>query len=195
MPPELDLEKEKALILRVRRNERSAFDELVLAYRNRGFAIAYNFTGNPEDAKDVLQEAFIRVYTRIGDFREQSRFSTWFYRVVVNCSLDFLRRRKRVRSKELEPLTDEEGNMLEPVGDIGKPDPLRAQDSRAALEECLAQLPERQRTCFVLRHENELSCAEIARVLHCNVSTVKVHLFRATNALRVKLAAYLRKEV
>jgi RNA polymerase sigma factor (sigma-70 family) len=191
---EIDLEKEKTLILRVRQNQRSAFDELVAAFRNKGFAIAYGFVGNAEDAKDVLQEAFIRVYTRIGEFRGQSRFSTWFYRVVVNCSLDFLRRRKRVRSKETGFLFDEEGGILEPVSDAGKPEPLKAQESRRALEHCLSRLPDRQRTCFVLKHENGMSCAEIARMLRCNVSTVKVHLFRAVGALRVSLAEYMRKE-
>lgn len=183
---------ERELVERLRQGERPAFDTLVELYKNKGFAICYGLLGNVEDAKDILQEAFIKVYLNIKGFKEEAKFSTWFYRVAVNCSLDFLRRRK-VRSKVLQPaVVDEEGKEKE-VEDM-RYEPRRVilnQELAANLDKCIAELPKMQKLCFVLKHQNGLSNAEISRTLSCSISTVKVHLFRAVNNLRDRLSAYL----
>jgi RNA polymerase sigma-70 factor (ECF subfamily) len=151
--------------------------------------------GNPEDAKDVLQEAFIKVYTNIGSFKEEARFATWFYRIVVNCSLDFLRKKKTMRRLLTGPVMDEEGKEMEfPDPAPGTREHAACRDLEERLDTCLRLLPERQRACFILKHRNGLNNAQIARVLRCGVPTVKVHLFRAASALRVRMAGYLKEE-
>jgi len=104
--------EESVLIEEIKNGHRASFDNLVSLYRQRGLSIAYNMVGNLEDAKDVLQEAFIKVYLNIKKFREKARFSTWFYRIVVNCSLDFLRRRKKINRTFVSPLQDEDGQDI-----------------------------------------------------------------------------------
>jgi len=195
MSIEIDIEKEKTLILRMKQNERSAFDELVYLYRNKGFAVAYNFVGNAEDAKDVLQEAFIKVYLNIKKFKEQAKFSTWFYRIVVNCSLDFLRRRKTMRKVFTQNLLDEEGKVQQFEDKRYEPGKiLMNEELSSVLDNCILELPEKQKVCFILKHQNGLSNQEIAHVLKCTISTVKVHLFRAVRNLQEKLSAYLKTE-
>ena len=184
----VDSEREKALIERLRQGERPAFDALVEMYRNRGLNIAYSLVGNLEDAKDVLQEAFIKVYLNIKNFREESQFSTWFYRIVVNCGQDFLRKRKKTNRVFTQPLTDEEGKEQE-VPDLryGPIQVLTSEELSRNLDNCIAALPEKQRTCFILKHQNGLTNHEIARVIGCELATVKVHLFRAVKNLQDKL--------
>lgn len=185
---------ETKLIERIKQGERSSFDNLVTLYQQRGLNIAYNLVGNLEDAKDVLQEAFIKVYLNIKDFQGKSQFSTWFYRIVVNCALDFLRKRKKTKVVFTETFQDEEG----------KEERIEVADSRFEsarvvlskelslnLDNCIAQLPEKQRICFVLKHQNGLSTFEIAQILKCRPSTVKVHIFRAIRNLQKSLSVYL----
>lgn len=194
MVSQFDIEKEKLVVERIKQGERAAFDELVQVYRDRGFAIAYNLVGNPEDAKDILQEAFIKVYLNIKGFNSESKFYTWFYRIVVNCSLDFIRKRKAMRKTFTEPLLDEEGNEKEIPDSRYVPSKIVLSAELAAnLEDCIAKLSENQRISFVLKHQNGLSNQEIASVLKCSLSTVKVHLFRAVRALQDKLSSYVVK--
>jgi len=190
----LDREKEKALIERLKDGERAAFDDLVESYRSMGFSIAYNMAGNLEDAKDILQDAFIKVYLNIRKYREAGSFSTWFYRIVVNCSLDYLRKR-RVRSNiNFRPLTDEEGREIE-VADLDSEGHRQVlqEEFRHCINNCIAALPEKQKTCFILKHQSGFSCEEIAGTLGCSMSTVKVHLFRAVKNLQGKLGPYIAK--
>ncbi|MFH1397430.1 MAG: sigma-70 family RNA polymerase sigma factor [Candidatus Omnitrophota bacterium] len=185
---------ERELIERLRQGERPAFDTLVELYKNKGFGICYNLLGNAEDAKDVLQEAFIKVYLNIKNFKEEAKFSTWFYRIALNCSLDFLRRQK-VRSKVLQPaVVDGEGKVKEAEDMRYEPHRIILNQELAAnLDKYVAQLPKMQKLCFVLKHQNSLSNAEISRTLNCSLATVKVHLFRAVHSLQDKLCAYLEK--
>lgn len=178
-------DNESVLIANLKQGERQSFDILVNLYQQRGLNIAYNFLGNLEDAKDVLQEAFVKVYLNIKGFESRSKFSTWFYRIVLNCSLDFLRKKKRT-ARFLESLTDEEEVKERQIPD-SKPDPAKAAiDNELAsdLNDCISCLPKNQKECFVLKHQNGLSVSEISQVLKCRPSTVKVHLFRAVHNLR-----------
>jgi len=187
-----DRQKERALIRRIKDGERAAFDELVDLYRKRGLSIAFGMAGNLEDAKDILQESFIKVYAGIKNFREEAAFSTWFYRVVTNCSLDFLRKRKKLYRISFQPLVNEEGEEIQ-VADP-RPDTagiLLNDELRRQLEDCISSLPKMQRACFALKHQSGLSNQEIAATLGCSMSTVKVHLFRAVKALQGRVALYL----
>ena len=188
-----DASNEMVLIERIKQGERLGFDRLVSLYQQRGLNIAYNLVGNLEDSRDVLQEAFIKVYLNIEDFRGKSQFYTWFYRIVVNCALDLLRKKKKMSCVFTESHIDEEGQEKEVQIPDTRFDPAKiaqAREFQFNLDNCIANLPEKQRTCFVLKHKNGLSTSEIAQVLKCNPSTVKVHLFRAIKNLQKSLSIY-----
>lgn len=188
---------ELILVEDVKCGKRSSFDILVSLYQQRGLGIAYNLAGNLEDAKDILQEAFIKMYLNIKGFQQRSRLSTWFYRIVVNCALDFLRKRKRAGRVFVEISDGREGEKpgLE-VPDLSF-EPRRvgmAKEFAKELEECIARLSKMQKLCFVLKHQNSLSIQEISETLKRSPSTVKVHLFRAVENLRKSLMPYLKAE-
>ncbi len=186
-----DMQKERELIERVKRGERSAFDALVDIYRDRGFAIAYGLVRNHEDAKDVLQEGFIRVYLNIKSFRSEAKFATWFYRILVNAAIDFLRRRNRKESVFMHVLLDEYGGTIDAPDQHSEPRQIiQAREFTADLEHCLSALPEKQRICFILKHQNGLDNKQISRITGCGLSTIKVHLFRAARRLRRILFYY-----
>jgi RNA polymerase sigma-70 factor (ECF subfamily) len=187
-----DMQKEKELIERIKRGERSAFDALVDAYRDRGFAIAYSLVRNPEDAKDILQEGFIRVYMKIKSFRSESKFSTWFHRILVNSAIDFLRRRNRKEKVFVHMFTDTKGREIDAPDQHSEPVRIiQEREFTVDLERCISALPERQRVCFILKHQNGLDNMQISQITGCGLSTVKVHLFRAARNLRRVLVYYI----
>ena len=192
------MDSELRLIERARNGERAAFDSLVDAHKGKAFALAFHFTGNVEDAKDLLQEAFVRAYVSIKRFRGGSSFYTWFYRILVNLCRDFLRR-KQVRFKILadapDPKGEEDEVTLEAVDKEPSPeDALLNKEMREKVDEAINKLPERQKSAFILRHIQGMKLDEIASVMGCSESTAKVHLFRATRSLQKFLSLYLMPE-
>ena len=179
------LDNQHQLIARLKQHDRAAFNEMVGAYRERGFAIAYRMVGNGEDAKDVLQEAFIRVFTHINRFKEKAHFHTWVYRIVVNCAWDQLRKRKRNKMETIESV-----HASEVRDEVHRDDTVFDHELAGTIDACTRRLPERQRTCFILKYKNGLTVSEIAETIGCNQSTVKVHLFRALGKMRAQLGAY-----
>ena len=191
----LSLEQEAALIERIKQGERSAFDILVDAHKEKGLRMAWSVVGNLEDAKDVLQEAFLKVYLNIRDFKGQARFSTWFYRIVVNCAFDLLRKRRTAHKIFIPQFIDEEGKPRDFADRRYEPRKVALTYELAQrIDKGIEELPEKQKICFTLKHLNGLTNVEIAEVLRCSVSTVKVHLFRAVRALQDKLSVYPLKE-
>ncbi len=188
--------RETILIEAMKEGERASFDRIVEMYQQRGISIAYNIVGNLEDAKDILQEAFVKVYTNIKSFHGQSRFSTWFYRIVVNCALDLLRKRRKTSQMFRGSLVDEEGReKVEQVPDSSF-EPARValtNELKYALDNGIADLSKKQRVCFVLKYQNGLTIEEISQVIKCSPSTVKVHLFRAIRNLEKKLTRYIKE--
>ncbi len=182
---------EAELVNRLRQGQRPAFDEFFEAYKNKGLAIAYRFTGNLEDAKDALQEAFIKVYLNIGSFKREAKFSTWFYRIVVNSSLDLLRRKKAM-GKVIKSDIDAQGNNIDAADNSYNPKRIVLnQELGQKLDLCIQGLPKNQKACFVLKHQNGFSNDEVASVVGCSAATVKVHIFRALNTLQEKLSSYV----
>ncbi len=188
------IELESQLIEKVKKGERSAFDSLVDKYKEKAFALAFNMVGNYEDAKDVLQEAFVRAYVNIKDFRGDSNFYTWFYRILVNLCRDFLRRRATVKRVFVSPqMAEGEGERNIEVADE-RPNPLETtlnEEVKQMIDEAIDLLPEKQRMVFILKHIQGLKLSEIAVMLNCRESTAKVHLFRAMRNLQKSLSPYL----
>jgi len=188
------VEPEPGLIERARNGDREAFDLLVDTYKERAFSVAFGFIGNAEDAKDALQEAFVKAYVGIIGFKGSSSFYTWFYRILVNQCKDFIRRRgirNRVFSSPL-PDSDGEETVIEAVDASPGPSE-RALDaeSRELINEAVDGLPAKQKAVFILRHIEGMKMDEIALVVGCSESTAKVHLFRAVRGLRCRLTKSL----
>lgn len=171
---------ESAMILAAQAGNSSAFRDLYDRNRQAIYGLAYQYVRNREDAEDILQETFIKAFRRIDTFRvgEGTHFSSWLFRVGINCSIDFLRRNKD-RLAEVGP------EALETVP--GSADPAREQarrEVRRHIDDCLCALSPRQRMVFLLKHDQQYSIREIADELHCTEGSVKTHLFRAVSALK-----------
>ncbi|WP_249300325.1 RNA polymerase sigma factor [Feifania hominis] len=173
----------------VQQGDRDAFAHLVRLYEKKVYNIALRMCQNPEDANDVSQEVFLRVYRSIHSFKGESTFSTYLYRVAVNLSIDFMRKNRR-RQGDVSLYQGEDGEEYElNLPDrSGSPEELaERREQRRALLGCIAALPERHRQMIVLRDLSGLSYDEIARVMQCNEGTVKSRISRAREALRREL--------
>jgi RNA polymerase sigma-70 factor, ECF subfamily len=170
-----------------RRSE--AFDQLVERHHARAFRLARSMVGNDDDARDISQEAFIRLYESAHRFDGRSRFSTWFYRIVVNLCIDHLRRTKWWRRLlPLRTTDDPEEEAVEPVSDKATPDvEVMDKEMAANLNQLLNQLSPNQRIAIMLQVQEGLSSREIATVLKCSESTARVHIYRGLMQLRKSL--------
>ena len=182
-------EQELAVIRRVQRGDANAFEYLVAAYEKNVYNLALRMTGNPEDAEDMAQEAFLKAYSSLDSFRGDSKFSVWLYRIVSNVCLDFLRKQKKRQSFSLSMEDDdgEEGELELPDLRRLPEDELEKKLTRDAVQRGLAQLPEDARQILLLREIQGLSYEEIASALGIDLGTVKSRIFRA----RKKLCAFL----
>ena len=181
---------EELLVARCRKGNPEAFEELVGLYEKRVYNLAFRMTGNVEDARDITQEAFVKVYSSLSKFRGDSSFSTWLFKIVSNMCLDELRRRRRRFFVSLdEPLQQEDGEMPRQMPDL-KADPEREVEQRqiqAMVHRGILALTEDHRMVIVLRDLQGFSYEEIAEMLDCSLGTVKSRLNRARLALRQQL--------
>ena len=183
----------KEMILKAQEGDMFAFRALVDLYKEQAVRIAYSITGNLADAQDVAQDAFIRVYRKIGAFNFNSQFSTWIYRIVVNLCRDFLR--KKNRSRLVLNDNGQSRPVEERIKDEKTPDPakkLLIKELKAKIDNALILLPEKQQIVFSLKYKKDMKIREIAELMGISVSTVKMHLFRATDKMQKKLGSYAR---
>jgi RNA polymerase sigma-70 factor (ECF subfamily) len=178
------------------KGDEAAADRLIRRYRDRAYAVAWSMCDrDAEEAKEAVQDAFVKTLKNISKFRGQSSFYTWFYRILVNTCLD-RRRKQRLRRKFFifrSPEKREEGeeNIVEEQADISPASNplavLSGNEFGKEVHRALESLSEKQRTVFQLKVFHGMSIAEIAEVLHTAQGTVKSHLFRATQYLRESL--------
>ncbi len=189
-------ELERSLLKRLRDRDERAFRELLEAHRDRVFNITFRMLGNRHEAEDVAQEVFISVFKTIDTFREESKFSTWLYRVTVNhCKnrIKYLARRYDKSRDELDDSTDTDGVN----GAIAAPAPrapdraLESQQLEKQLHEAIEKLDEDQRIVIVLRDIEDLSIEEICEITDLPDGTVKSRLHRARAELRKKLQKHV----
>lgn len=182
------------LIRAAQKGDRSAFDSLVRRYDRSVLRLALHMLGNEEDAQDVHQEAFIKAYRHLSNFRFECSFYTWLYRIVTNLCLDQLRRRKSRREDPgtvLDASGDELDLMANVQDDRSGADPARELERKhqnAAIQSALAELTPRERTVFELKHYQGLKLRTIGEMLSTTEETAKNTLFRATRKLRARLA-------
>lgn len=184
--------REKELIQRFKDGEKECFDELVILYSPKLFRIAYGLLGNKEDAEEVVQDAFVRAYKALPEFRGDASFETWMHRITVNLSRNryhWNRRRGEGLNMSLSAQVqqDEDSNNQ----DMDLPDSKMEPDRQLENNELeknimsgLKQLPETLREAMILRHVDELPYDKIAGLLDCKVGTVKSRLARGRGLLR-----------
>lgn len=182
-------QSESRLIARAAQGDGAAFSELMAAHERRMYAVAFRLCNSHEDAQDCLQDAMLRIYRAIPNFKGQSSFATWVYRITTNTCLDELRRRKLRQSTSLDSLLE---TGWSPADDMDTPERhLLRSEKRRDIEQAIASLPEDMRAAIVLRDVQGFSYEEIARILDANVGTVKSRISRGREKLREKLAETL----
>lgn len=187
---------ETALIRAAQAGDQDAFAQLVRAYDQSVLRLAMNLLRSPEDAQDVYQEAFLRVYRNLHNFRFDCSFHTWLYRIVTNLCLDQMRKRK-VRREEPTVVTTAEGpvdrmdSAVEPRPDGDPQRNLFAGQVRRRVKEILNGLTPRERMVFELRHYQGLRLKKIGEILGTSEEAAKNCLFRANQKMRAALGDFL----
>jgi RNA polymerase sigma-70 factor (ECF subfamily) len=184
--------RDEELVALCQQGQGQYFDSLVRKYMEKAFRIAFDFTRDKEEAKDLSQEAFLRAFSRIKQFDGRSSFYTWFYRLVVNLCLDYARRKGRVRWQSLDGMLEENPERAE-LADSGSAPEQQAMagEAKRRAESTLKSMPDKQRTAFLLRNHQGLPIADIAKVMKTTEATVRVYLHRAVSALRESLLEFV----
>lgn len=183
---------EADLVARCRRADRQAFDALVDRYQSKVYNLAYRLLGDPDEASDVAQEAFLRIYRGIQTFQGGSALATWIYRIVHNLCLDEMKKKRRRPQIAADPLDADEGGeaLIDRVPDESEePQSQLLGDERArAVRAAVYRMRTHHRDVLVLYDLEGFSYNEIAEMLHTNVGTVKSRLNRARLALAKELS-------
>ncbi|MDP9148200.1 MAG: sigma-70 family RNA polymerase sigma factor [Acidobacteriota bacterium] len=171
----------------------AAFEFLYRLHGRRVYALCLRMVGNPSDAEDLMQEAFLQLFRKIATFRGESAFSTWLHRMTVNVVLMRLRK-KSLPTDSLEETLDPDGENSGPKKDVGAPDlRLSGAVDRVNLERCVQKLPNGYRTVFVLHDVQGYEHNEIADIMGCSVGNSKSQLHKARTRLRDLLQEEVRE--
>jgi RNA polymerase sigma-70 factor (ECF subfamily) len=180
------------LVIAAQAGDTRAFDELVRRYRDKVYRLSFKILRNEDDAAEALQDAFLSAYRGLKNFKAESTFSTWLYRITTNASLmKYRKRRDNLVSLEQSQNPGEGAEALQlPDWSTQPLDELLDGETREVMEEGKAMLDEDLRTVFILRDEEGLSNAEVAEILDLSVAAVKSRLHRARLRLRDRLSRY-----
>jgi len=188
-------ERIRRLVNRAQSGDAGAFDDLVREYQQPMFNLAFRMVNSREDADDLTQDIFVRLHRVIGQYRGESAFETWLYTVAVNVCRSGRRRLNRVahfesvRLDEERPESDTPRPAMEPVDPADPPGKsLERKEMGQRVQELVAGLPEDLKTILVLRDLQGLAYEEIAKILGCNMGTVKSRLFRARLEMKERLS-------
>ncbi len=175
------------LVRRVQAGDREAFAALTRFYQKQVFILAYSFVHDKEDALDLVQETFLKLYQKIGTYRPGHPFAAWLRQIARNLCIDHYRKHTLKRRDHESGKTVEELDLPDGRGSAGE----RDRDLKDILSRCVDKLAERQRTIFILRHYNQLRNEDIAATLGISVGTVKSLHFKAVRNLRALMGPYL----
>jgi RNA polymerase sigma-70 factor, ECF subfamily len=189
----LDCIQDCSLVREAQGGSQAAFEQLVHTYDETVLRLALRLTRSESDAQDIHQEAFLKIYKKLGGFRFECSFSTWIYRIVTNVCLDHLRR-NRARSKGASIEVDNESlNQLSDDRPGNNPErQLLDQELRAQILRALQRLTPRERMVFDLRHFQGLNLRSVSEILNASEASVKMTFFRATRKLRFRLDKYTK---
>jgi RNA polymerase sigma-70 factor (ECF subfamily) len=177
------------LVKRCQAGQTEAFDELVVRYRTRIFGMIYNMVHNEQDAWDLAQDSFVKAWNSIKRFRGQSSFYTWIYRIVMNVTIDWLRKKQvkgagtefddAIQLKEIEP-----ASKTVPKPDALPYERMERTEIRAQIDNAIAQLSPEHRAVILMKEIEDMQYREIAEALGCSIGTVMSRLFYARKKLQ-----------
>ncbi|MEO0122580.1 MAG: sigma-70 family RNA polymerase sigma factor [candidate division WOR-3 bacterium] len=168
-------DEDSSLVKRYKSGDETAFDALFEKYQQPIYSICYRFVRNEDDAKELTQEIFIKIYNNLKEFNEKCKFFTWVYRITVNTCISFKRK--------LHKTTELDGSISNPAE--------RNLILKKAIEDAIARLPERQKTAFILRHFEGYTFEEIGEIMKISTGAAKANHFQAIKRLRSLLKDYL----
>ncbi len=175
---------DEELVARSMSGDAESFNQLVLRWERPIYALAYRVIGRDEDARDVVQETFLRAFRALPGFKGQAKFSSWLYRIALNLCRDWIRRRRRTpvveapEGVDIIELAAEQG-PVESIEDL-----VARREMSRVVAEGMQRLPEEQRTAIVLKEYHGLTFQEIAELQGCPLSTVKTRLYQGLSVLR-----------
>jgi RNA polymerase sigma-70 factor, ECF subfamily len=183
--------EDKELVVKAKSGSDSAFEELVHRYDKQVFSIAANYVRTADEAKDIYQEVFIRVYKGLPRFELRSEFSTWVYRIATNVCLTHYSRAKKHRHVSIDRNYDEDDNEYhgssEPIADNAADRELLNKEVRENVRKAMNTLSPQQKMVFTLKHFHGYKLKEIASMMNCAEGTVKKYLFTAIERMRLQL--------
>lgn len=177
-----EIEAERTLIRAIQGGDMDAFETLVKSYEQKVYWVAYGLVGNAEDARDISQDCFLRVYKAIDRFDLRYNFYTWLYRIVVNLSIDRLRKNGKRNAVSIEEFPTDPSHQSTP--ELA----LQNTEKGRKILEVLDQLPDKYRTMIVLRDIEEMGCEEIAKIIGCTSATTRWRLHRAREMFKERWA-------
>ena len=180
---------DEELVARSIDGDTDSFNQLVLRWERPIFALAYRVIGSEEEARDVVQETFLRAFRGIKNFRGQAKFSSWVYRIALNLCRDWIRRERRAPIQA----TPEGIDLIELAAEQGPVESIETlvarHDLSKIVEQAMALLPDEQRTAIILKEYHGMTFQEIADLQGCPLSTVKTRLYQGLTVLRRHLQA------
>lgn len=193
---------DRELVSRVQEGDDAAFRSLFDRYHRRAFAVAFGVVKNKQDALDIVQDGFIKVHRHIGNFQGSSSFYTWLYRIVMNLSIDHVRRNKKGKDldyddkvgRDSEDLAGD-GTLLPSILDGNPRKTVLRKELSQAIQAALDELPEYHRAVIMLREVEGLSYEEMAKVLDVPKGTIMSRLFHARKKMQASLASYLHGDM
>ncbi len=181
------------LVARAQNGEQAAFGQLVEIHNSQVYGQILRMVRNPEDAKEITQLAWIKVWNKIGTFRFESAFSSWLYRVATFTALDAIRKRDSRKETNYDDL-EESTIARDSISEIAPPEQVRnleRQEIKERFLEALEKLPEHHKTALMLRENDGLSYKEIAKRTHCKTGTVMSRIFNARKAIQLYMKDFL----
>jgi RNA polymerase sigma-70 factor (ECF subfamily) len=185
---------DKQLVKRVQKGDKGAFDLLVLKYQHKIVNLVMRYVRDPDQALDITQEAFIKAYRALPNFRGDSAFYTWMYRIAVNTAKNHLAaQRRRPMDIELDLQDPEQYDLHAKLKETDTPEGVTlSRELQETVEKAIAALPDDLRTAIILRELDGMSYEEIAQTMDCPVGTVRSRIFRARDAISKKIGALVK---
>jgi len=184
---------DQLLVERVQKGDKAAFDLLILKYQHRIVSLVSRFVSDHAEAQDVAQEAFIKAYRALGNFRGDSAFYTWLYRIAINTAKNWLvARNRRPPASDIDAMDAEQYDMDSRLKERDTPEhELLREEIEKTVHDAIAELPEDLRTAIMLREMDGMSYEDIATTMDCPIGTVRSRIFRAREAVDGKLKPLL----
>jgi len=184
-----DKKKEDLLVQQALKGNKKAFENLVQRYQRSVYHVIYKIIKDPEETKDLMQETFLKAYSSLSTYKSQFRFTTWLYRIAVNNSIDYLRKKKIITLSLDQKIETKYGKLsFEPKDWTYNPEKeLVAKKKRFSIDKAIQALPKKYREVIVYRHKKEKSYKEISEILGIPAGTVKARIFRGRELLKKKL--------